>query len=746
MSHKRLPGNEGWILVAAVLVAGSAGSAPRSPAPAKGARKPVAKAAARPKAPASGKKCPRCKRTYAARFNFCEVDGTRLLAPAQPPTMLAAAAAGSQVRLTWKDTNTQPIAIVIERRRGGGTYAVIAKTAPGSMSFTDQNLEPETAYSYRVRLTAEAGVPAYSNEASVTTPVALPDAPGDLLVRAVSPSKLELRWQDHSVNETEFVVERKQDGAYEVVGKAGKDATTYLDENLTPNTRYFYRVTAKNAGGSSSYSNEADGTTLLDLPLAPRNVQVTPITRTRVRLDWTDTADDEQEVLLERKVGMARFAQVAALEPDTTTYIDTGLTPGAPVSYRLRYRSPKGHSDFSKEVRTPLARTLPGVVSAEPEDSLCGLRAVPNRVRLDAGERTPVSFHFRYGAYPVRLIARWMRYVLPDGKGLRGLGPMEARDALPSTGAFSHRMELSLANDLVKRARAGGHDAVMVRAYYEGIRQDGKRMVWSTSVTLDLGDKPIPEGKPYMRPEPRTNSADGAEMVFVGTGGLRMGLDEGPAENLPAHPVVLTRPFWIYATEVTNAQYRKFVAATGHREPPHWEDPRFNGPTQPVVGVSWEDAVAYAKWAGGRLPTEAEWEYAARGRDSRRFAWGGQKPDTSRAVFATDKPAVVGQRMMGMSQSGAHDFTGNVAEWCADWFAPDFYGQSPVRDPSGPAQGKERVYRGGAWNDPADGLEAARRKHAAVDFQANYLGFRIVVDHQVPRPPAKPPARPAAGK
>ncbi len=743
MSPKRNPGSEGWVLAATVLVAGSAVSAPRAPAPKKPVRKP---AATKPAAPATVKTCPRCKRTYALTFNFCEADGTRLLAPAQPPTMLAAAATGPQVRLTWKDSNTQPFPIVIERRKASGPYAVIAKTAPGTMSFTDQNLDPDTAYTYRIRLAAEAGVPAYSNEAAVKTLVAVPDAPGDLLVRAVSPSKLELRWQDHSTNETEFVVERKKDDAFVVVSKVAKDTTTYLDENLTPNTRYFYRVTAKNAGGSSSPSNEADGTTLLDVPSAPINVHLTPITRTRVRLDWTDVANDEQEVLIERKAGMARYAQVAVLEPDTTTFVDNGLTAGTPVAYRIRYRGPKGYSDFSAEVRATPARTLPGVVSAEPEDSLSGLRAVPNRTQIDPGSRAPVSFHFRYGAYPVRLIARWLRYVLPNGKGLRSFGPIEAKEALPATGVFSHRLELPLPNDLIARARAEGQPAVMVRAYYEGIRQDGKRMVWSTSVTLDLSDKPIPEGKPYMRPEPRTNSADGAQMVLVASGGLRMGLDEGAPENLPAHPVILSRSFWIYSNEVTNAQYRRFVEATGHREPPHWEDPRFNGPTQPVVGVSWEDAAAYAKWAGGRLPTEAEWEYAARGRDSRTFAWGGQKPDTSRAVFGAEKPAIVGQRMMGMSQTGAHDFTGNVAEWCADWFAPDFYGQSPVKDPSGPGQGKERVYRGGAWNDPADGLEAARRKHAAPDFRANFLGFRIVVDQQAPKPATKPAAMPAAKK
>ena len=173
--------------------------------------------------------------------------------------------------------------------------------------------------------------------------------------------------------------------------------------------------------------------------------------------------------------------------------------------------------------------------------------------------------------------------------------------------------------------------------------------------------------------------------------------------------------------------YGKFIAATGHRKPSYWGKKRFGRPKQPVVGVSWHDAVAYCQWAGVRLPTEAEWEYAASGTDGRKYPWGNEAPDKTRAVIdisGVNRPASVGGLPQGASPFGALDMAGNVWEWCADWYGEDYYRQSPAADPKGPAEGKYRVLRGGSWYFGPSFLRVAYRFSGTPDGRDNDGGFR----------------------
>jgi formylglycine-generating enzyme required for sulfatase activity len=173
--------------------------------------------------------------------------------------------------------------------------------------------------------------------------------------------------------------------------------------------------------------------------------------------------------------------------------------------------------------------------------------------------------------------------------------------------------------------------------------------------------------------------------------------------------------YYIDIYPVTNVQYGKFLTwilqskdhSRCHPSEPRgkdhtarlWYYPGRHGPQQPVVGVDWWDAYAYAAWAGKRLPTEAEWEKAARGTDGRIWPWGNQwdKAKCNTADGGPGVPTPVGRYPQGVSPYGCYDMAGNVWEWCADWFAEDYYQRGPLRNPTGPERGTVRVLRGGSW-------------------------------------------------
>jgi formylglycine-generating enzyme required for sulfatase activity len=230
-----------------------------------------------------------------------------------------------------------------------------------------------------------------------------------------------------------------------------------------------------------------------------------------------------------------------------------------------------------------------------------------------------------------------------------------------------------------------------------------------------------------LRPEPPRDvrGEDVAEMVLVPAGEFWMGGDDGESHEKPRHRVYLD-PFHIDKYEITNRLYQRFISATGHREPRSWNDSRWNDPQQPVVGVSWHDAEAYCRWAGKRLPTEAEWEKAARGTDGRQYPWGEQW-DASRANSTDTKrgrTAPVGSYPSGASPYGVQDMAGNVWEWVADWFDANYYGASPERNPRGPDFGAAKVLRGGSWYHQPPNLRSSLRTHFWPDNRFDDFGFR----------------------
>ncbi len=195
-------------------------------------------------------------------------------------------------------------------------------------------------------------------------------------------------------------------------------------------------------------------------------------------------------------------------------------------------------------------------------------------------------------------------------------------------------------------------------------------------------------------------------------------------DDRPAHEVTVSS-FKLDSTEVTNAQYEKFVEATHHRIPYHWENgrPPHDASTIPVYNVSWDDADAYCHWAGKRLPTEAEWERAARGgQDGTDYPWGA-KANVKQARYNVDSgPGPVAS--FAPNPFGLYDMAGNVSEWTADWFDGDYYKRGQNQDPKGPASGDYKVIRGGAWSDSAPRTTVFFRNWVRPTQRTPNIGFR----------------------
>ena len=234
------------------------------------------------------------------------------------------------------------------------------------------------------------------------------------------------------------------------------------------------------------------------------------------------------------------------------------------------------------------------------------------------------------------------------------------------------------------------------------------------------------------------HEVDPVPMVTIPAGEFLMGSPDGQGrvDERPQRAVYLDA-FGIDQVEVTNERYMAFVKATGHRTPPN---PYGTGPLVsltgiehlPVVQTTWYDAKAYCTWAKKRLPTEAEWEKAARGTDGRMYPWGNDPPTARHANFDReweDEQTLhpVGSVPGGDSPYGVKDMAGNVREWVSDWYDAEYYQHAPDRNPQGPDKnGVVRSIRGGSWHSPPSDITTTARGRGGFALQTHGTGFRCL--------------------
>ncbi|HYA25718.1 MAG TPA: SUMF1/EgtB/PvdO family nonheme iron enzyme [Terriglobales bacterium] len=235
-------------------------------------------------------------------------------------------------------------------------------------------------------------------------------------------------------------------------------------------------------------------------------------------------------------------------------------------------------------------------------------------------------------------------------------------------------------------------------------------------------------------PQSDLNTPALPELALIPAGWFLMGSEAGQDNERPVHRVWVDA-FYLAKCQVTNREYAHFLQATGIHAPPFWDDPNFSHPDQPVVAVSWFEAVQYCDWLSGmtdlncRLPSEAEWERAARGdQESKLFPWGDDPPQSlanynQRWIAGPERVAQYSPNAFGI-----FDICENVHEWCSDWYQADYYALSPERNPHGPQSGERRASRGGSWRHHVKVTRCAARSSLPPQFKYADYGFRVACD------------------
>jgi len=328
---------------------------------------------------------------------------------------------------------------------------------------------------------------------------------------------------------------------------------------------------------------------------------------------------------------------------------------------------------------------------------------------------------------PKRMVGT-LAYAAPEQKRLQAV---DLRADIYAVGLLMHEL-LTLRTPMdepvtVERVRNDVSPSLL--AVLKKALAEGKEKRWQSArefrVALhDAFEESYRRGVTQIEVDGRAEQVSTKGMVCLEGGNFLMGNNE-VREEAPEHEVHV-EAFWMDACPVTVEQYEAYLKATGNPEPKFWHDPQYNGPKQPVVGVSWAEANAYAQWAGKSLPTEVQWEFAARGKENRRYPWGNLPPDTTLVNFADylGMPSIVTMHEDGRSPDGIYDLAGNVMEWTLDAFVP--YNAAHQKQEIHSNEPR-RVVRGGCFSSPRDDLTCTARKGLFPEAHLVTVGFRCVL-------------------
>ncbi len=273
---------------------------------------------------------------------------TPLVPPAAPSNLLAVPISSSRINLTWTDGSSNESGFRIERATGAGAYSQIALVGANIVAFSDTSLSPATSYTYRIRATNSGGDSPFSNTSTAATLPLPPSAPSGISATVISATRINVAWIDNASNETGFRLERATgSGAFALIATLGANAISYADTNLSPVTRYSYRVRAYNSGGNSAYSPTVSATTPELIPLAPSNLSLTALSSSQIRLNWTDNSLVESGFKIERSNNGTSWTQVATVAANLVTFTNTGLSRNTWYYYRVRAYNASGNSAYS---------------------------------------------------------------------------------------------------------------------------------------------------------------------------------------------------------------------------------------------------------------------------------------------------------------------------------------------------------------------------------------------------------------
>jgi formylglycine-generating enzyme required for sulfatase activity len=414
-----------------------------------------------------------------------------------------------------------------------------------------------------------------------------------------------------------------------------------------------------------------------------------------------------------------------------------GNPPGSGRPHLLIFNSRFRYEAFVSARRQVFAAEPLSAVAVDTPETLLDLLMVPAR-------------DGRYSPPPLGLL---LNFTYPSGKAEQVISP----DRVMEMDASQLAEALHLGGQPRRKLDRKAWFAILAAAILIPVcgslvyLQNRERFSPAPSTTSTMTVTPLPTPTQIVLDSPActaigetwTRPSDGAKMVCVPAGEFLMGSTEaeiaaaiaecsGPlckkfSNEAPQHTVILDA-YWIDQTEVTNAQYLACVSAGVCGWTRRYSDVAQDKPDLPVAGVTGENARTYAAWVGGRLPTEAEWEKAARGTDGRIYPWGNNPPDCSLANIADCQTGLVavGSYPAGASPYGALDMAGNVWEWVADWYAEDYYVSSPERNPQGPETGADGILRGGALGEVWYARSACRSNFPPGNGN-QAIGFRVVV-------------------